>query len=472
MNLPNLSRRQLLATVGALALTPGCATSRFRSGIHEIELVTRLAVAALRAAPQPGVAVWTYGGRVPGPEIRLVQGSRLRVNVLNQLPEDTTVHWHGVRVPISMDGVPFLTQPPIQPGHQFTYEFDVRDAGTYWYHSHQKSAEQVERGLYGALIVEEREPITVDRDLTWVLDDWRLTREGQISGTFMHPTDVAHAGRIGNVVTLNGSVPGDVAIRRGERLRIRLINAANARIFGLVFDGHDPLVVAIDGQPVTPHAPPNRQIILAPGMRVDLVLDAVGEAAKRYAVGDIFYPRAAYDLLHLRYGDAGLRERLLSTPVRLAPNPLAEPDMNALTAHEIRFQGGMMGSLHGATLDGKPMNMMGLMRAGKAWAVNGVVAGGHSHEPALTLRRGQSYLLALVNDTRWHHPIHLHGHSFRVLRRNGRPTPHQEWQDTVLMAPDERVDVALVADNPGDWMLHCHILEHQDGGLMTVARVA
>ena len=243
-------------------------------------------------------------------------------------------------------------------------------------------------------------------------------------------------------------------------------------LFQQLFERHDPLIIAIDGQPVTPHAPPERQVVLAPGMRIDLVLDAVGDTGKRYAIGEVFYPRAAYDLLHLQYGDAALRERLLSTPVQLALNPLAEPDLKAATTHEIRFQGGMMGNLHGATLDGQPMSMMGLMRAGKAWAVNGVVAGGHSHEPALSLRLGQSYLLALVNDTRWHHPMHLHGHSFRVLRRNGRPTPHLEWQDTVLMAPNERVDVALVANNPGDWMLHCHILEHQDGGMMTIVRVA
>lgn len=114
--------------------------------------------------------------------------------------------------------------------------------------------------------------------------------------------------------------------------------------------------------------------------------------------------------------------------VRLAPNPLAEPDVKAATRHEIRFEGGMMGNMHGATLDGKPMNMMGFLRAGKAWAVNGVVAAGHSHEPTLSLRLGQPYLLSLVNDTRWHHPIHLHGHSFRYcgamaglpLIRNGR----------------------------------------------------
>ncbi len=216
----------------------------------------------------------------------------------------------------------------------------------------------------------------------------------------------------------------------------------------------------------------DRQILLAPGMRVDLVLDAVGEPGKRYAVGDVFYPRSAYDFADLHYGDTALREQMMTTPVQLQPNPLAEPDMSALKKHELRYQGGMMGNLHSATLDGKPTDMRGLMRAGKAWAVNGVVAAGHSHEPVLVLRRGQSYLLALINDTQWHHPIHLHGHSFRVLSRNGRPTRHQEWQDTVLMGPQERVEIALVADNPGDWMLHCHILEHQGGGMMAVVRVA
>jgi len=140
-------------------------------------------------------------------------------------------------------------------------------------------------------------------------------------------------------------------------------------------------------------------------------------------------------------------------------------------SHELRFEGGMHGGLHRAQIDGRTVEFMSLLRAGKAWAVNGVVADSHVHEPVLTLRRGQAYRLALVNDTRWHHPMHLHGHAFRVISRNGRPTRHREWQDTVLMAPDERVEVAFVADNPGDWMLHCHILEHQDGGMMAVVRV-
>jgi FtsP/CotA-like multicopper oxidase with cupredoxin domain len=112
------------------------------------------------------------------------------------------------------------------------------------------------------------------------------------------------------------------------------------------------------------------------------------------------------------------------------------------------------------------------MRHDGVWTVNGVSASGHVMEPMLTLSRGRGYLLALHNDTAWHHPIHLHGHSFRVVSRDGRPTRYREWQDTVLMAPDERVEVALVADNPGDWMIHCHILEHQAAGMMGVIRVA
>ena len=115
--------------------------------------------------------------------------------------------------------------------------------------------------------------------------------------------------------------------------------------------------------------------------------------------------------------------------------------------------------------------MMEMMRNGKAWTVNGVAATGHVMDPILTLARNRSYILALDNQTAWYHPIHLHGHSFRVISRNGEPTRHKEWQDTVMMAPREQVEIAFVADNPGGWMFHCHILEHQAGGMMGVIQV-
>ena len=139
-----------------------------------------------------------------------------------------------------MDGVPHLTQPPIAPGETFVYEFDVPDAGTYWYHPHERSFEQVGRGLYGPLIVEEREPIQVDRDVTWVLDDWRLLPDAQISDDFGNFMDASHNGRVGNTVTVNGRILETFPVRAGERLRLRLINAANARIFALEFQDHRP----------------------------------------------------------------------------------------------------------------------------------------------------------------------------------------------------------------------------------------
>jgi FtsP/CotA-like multicopper oxidase with cupredoxin domain len=472
----SLGRRRFLVggatAAAALALPWGLASRSASAGVREFALSPQPGEAGLLGPVRRPVAIWGYGGQVPGQPIRVRQGERLRVVVNNRLAEETTVHWHGLRVPNDQDGVPHLTQKPIAPGERFTYEFDVPDAGTFWYHPHQRSFEQVGRGLYGPLIVEEATPIRVDRELVWVLDDWRLTREGQLSDSFGHPHDMSHGGQVGNTVTVNGVLPGPVPLRRGERIRLRLINAANARTFALNFQGHAPKIIAIDGQPVTPHAPADGRVVLGAAMRMDLVLDAMAAPGTRHAVRDEFFQGMEYDLLELVYSDKPLRERALQTPIQLPPNPLAEPDLEQAKLHEVRFEGGMMGDLSHAKMDGKRVGMMQMMHSGKAWAVNGVVATGHIHEPMLTLTRGGSYRLKLINDTAWHHPIHFHGHSFRVLSRNGRPTAHREWQDTVLMNPNERVEIAFVADNPGDWMFHCHILEHQAAGMMGVIRVA
>ena len=192
--------------------------------------------------------VWAYNDRIPGPIIRARRGERLRARVRNHLSQPTTVHFHGIRMPNAMDGVPFVTQPPIDPDGSFVYDFVLPDAGTYWYHPHFNSSEQVGRGLAGALVVEEHAPIAVDRDIVWVLDDWRLDQSAAIAGRFGHPHDLSHNGRIGNTVTVNGRLPTDFAVRSGERIRLRLINVANARIFGLRFDGHSPRVIALDGR--------------------------------------------------------------------------------------------------------------------------------------------------------------------------------------------------------------------------------
>lgn len=446
-----------MVAAAGLALAPSAqgAASRLperilRAGRGRIPLV---------GGAYPETEVWCYEGSVPGPELRYRQGERLRVTVENQLPLDTTVHWHGVRLPNAMDGVPHLTQPPIRAqGGRFIYEFDLPDAGTYWYHPHLGSAEQVGRGLYGALVVEERAPPDVDRDLVWMLGDWRLRPDAQISADFGGFMDASHAGRIGNTVSVNGRVPEAFEVRAGERIRLRLINAASARIFALDFRGHEPWVIALDGQPVVPFRPEQGRVVLGPAMRADIILDCAGEPGAAYPVVDDFYPRRAYRVLDLRYASAGKRGKERGAVPQLAPNALPEPDLARAERHVVTFGGGMMGRM--------PREHRGM-----AWTVNGKAVAGHDHEPLLALARGSSHVLELVNDTAWHHPIHLHGHVFRVLSRDARPNPRREWLDTVLLAPRGRAEIAFVADNPGSWMFHCHVLEHQESGLMAVIKV-
>ena len=471
------TRRQFLAGCAALSIAAGSRPAvGAESTAHHLEIEAAKTARSLLGSKWPQTEVWTYSGQLPGPTIRLRQDQRLKAAIANKLDEETTVHWHGLRIPNAMDGVPHLTQKPIAPGETFLYDFVVPDAGTYWYHPHQHSFEQVGRGLYGALIVDEAEPIRVDRDLVWLLDDWRLAKSGQISDTFGNRHDAAHNGRVGNVVTVNGRLPGDVALRRGERIRLRLINAANARIFSLEFKGHRPIVIALDGQPVAPHAPDDGVVLLGPAMRVDLILDASAKSGDRFAVHDRFYAGLEYRLLDLTYDDEPLRQRVPDWPMDLPANPIPEPDLSSAERHEITFQGGMMGGMVMRDMDisvepGRMKAMQQMMHDGKVWFINGVAAEGHVMDPMLILQRGRSHVLAMTNATAWHHPIHLHGHSFRVIARNRVPTRFREWQDTVLMAPRESVEIAFVADNPGDWMFHCHILEHQAAGMMGVIRV-
>jgi FtsP/CotA-like multicopper oxidase with cupredoxin domain len=474
------TRRTLLAGLAAAALAPSPRAGAEEKRVRTVALRPAPARLRLAGAANPATDVWAYNGAVPGPLIRARIGDRLSVEVENALADETTVHWHGLRVPNSMDGVPHLTQKPIAPGQRFVYEFDLKDSGTYWYHPHANSAEQVERGLAGALIVDEAQPPEVDAEWLWVLKDWRLTPAGAIAGGFGNLHDKAHAGRLGNTVTVNGAVPETVAGRAGNRVRLRLVNAANGRVFALGFGALKPVVVALDGHAVPPHAPPGERVVLGPGMRADLVLDLAGLPGAVLPVIDDFFPRQAYKLLDIVLAEAAPEGRAGAPVSAPAPNALPEPDLAAARRHTIVMAGGARGRLAEAELDGKVQSLRDIAQQGYAWALNGKVtrADRHDHHaPMLVLKRGESCLLSFVNDTAWHHPMHLHGHVFRVVARGAasegapKPTPHREWRDTALVAPGERVDIAFVADNPGDWMLHCHILEHQAAGMMTTVRV-
>ncbi len=502
----------------------GIALPAWPAGAAEDErrLTAAPGQAFLLGEGRPPTSVWAYDGKVPGPVLRIPQGEPVRIVVENRLAEGTTVHWHGVRLPIAMDGVPGISQPPIAPGDTFVYEFTPPDAGTFWYHPHVDGLQQIGRGLSGALIVEERKPPAVDRELLWMIADWRLGNDGQIAVGFGNRMEAMMSGRVGSTVTLNGRVSAREPVRAGERVRLRLVNGALARIMRLRFEGHRPVVVAIDGQPCDPHEPEDGRLLLGPAMRMDLIVDMLGEPGQRYRILDDFYDGLAYTLTWLTY-DPGppLRARPLEPPTALPPNPLPEPDIAAAERHELVIQGGMMGGgamaglggmmgngqsnggmmgggmmsccgmsgggskssgmmTNGGTMGGGGMmggsEGMGMAGMGSAsWAINGRSMTGDGQAgmaPLLTLQLGRSYVLTLRNRTAWWHPMHLHGHSFRVLSRNGAAVPHRQWGDTVLVSPREAVEVAFVADNPGDWMLHCHVMDHQVAGLMAILRIA
>lgn len=471
----NVSRRTFLQCGASFALATIAGPRIAQAGSPaEYRLRASPSVVHLAGDKDAITEVLAYNGSVSGPVLRLKQGEPVRLIVDNELDQDTTVHWHGIRVPNTMDGVPGLTQPPIRAGETFTYEFTPPDAGTFWYHPHANSLQQIGRGLAGALIVEEREPIAVDRDLLWVLQDWRLTKEGQIAEGFGSMMDAAMAGRVGNTITINGSSPSDLAVRAGERIRLRLANAALARIMAFSFEGHRPVIIAIDGQPCEPNTPVDGRIVIGPAMRVDLLLDMQGDPGHTYAIIDDFYDGLSYSLTNIAYAKERQRPAPPNATLILPDNPLPEPNFSNAAKQEIVLQGGMMG---GGKLKGVGgMNGMAMpgMNGGPVWAINGMSMTGDGQsdmQPLFALKRGETCLLSMRNETAWPHTMHIHGFSMLMLRRNGNPVPHRQWQDTVLMAPKDTVDCAFVADSPGNWMLHCHITDHQMAGLMTVFQV-
>jgi FtsP/CotA-like multicopper oxidase with cupredoxin domain len=469
-------RRRALKALGSLAGAPLCALFPVRATAQSAIGGT----CALRAAPAtvallgnagPPTNVWAYNGSVPGPMLRVRQGDTLRVRVANDLAEATTVHWHGLRLPNAMDGVPMVTQDPIAAGGTFDYAFACPDAGTFWYHPHQRSHVQVALGLAGVLIVEEPVAPDVDRDVVWVLDDWRLNRDGQLVADFDSMFDASHAGRIGNTVTINGALPDRFDVVPGERIRLRLVNVANARIFALRFEGHAPYVIAHDGMPCEPYLLRQARVLLGPGMRVDLVLDATAAPGATFRVIDDFFPNDAYEVVTLAYGAqaaSGAGVRPAGERLKLPPNPVPPPDTDRAIRHALTLSGGMMGG-------GMMGSMMGGMTGmGAVWALNGLSAteAMSGHDPLFTMERGRTHVIAIDNRTAWWHPIHLHGHSFRIVARNGRSLTRRDLCDTTLIPPRESAEIAFVADNPGDWMLHCHVLEHQATGMMATYRVA
>ena len=420
-----------------------------------------LTAAPLDVQLKPGLRehAWGYNGSVPGPTLRVRAGDLVRVTLRNRLPVGTTIHWHGLAVANGEDGVAGLTQQPVPPGADATYAFLATTAGTYWYHSHERGSEQVDRGLYGALVVDPAGG-PAEADGVAVLDEWPLGRSMPNApgrGDFNLETYTTYSvnGRTGPAIAPLSFTPG-------RPYRLRVVNAGYA-VHLVHVDGATPAIAALDGHEVS--GPPTSSAIpIAPGERVDLLWTPADQpAALRLEEG---WPPADEVTLPLRPAGvaAGVLPPAAHHPVLdlyAYPAAAAEPAWPAGAAPTRTFD------LHlGQSAAGGSMPGMGTM-AGEAFTINGQA---FPNTPDLVVSDGDLVELRIFNDSRVEHSIHLHGHVLQVLARNGAPVAGVLVKDTVLVLPGTSVVVGFRADNPGWWMLHCHQLYHSAAGMMAILR--
>jgi FtsP/CotA-like multicopper oxidase with cupredoxin domain len=417
--------------------------------VVEIDLEARVApVDFLAVAP---TEAWTYDGSVPGPLLRATAGDRVIVHFHNALPEPTTMHWHGLRIPASMDGAPGTSQAEIAPGETFDYDFVVPDAGTYWYHPHVRSAAQVGSGLYGPLVIApaEGEPEGVGDELVLVLSDVSLDGDAQLQPPDVSGDTATLFGREGNTMLVNGRVLPTLQARAGLPQRWRLVNAAKSRYFQLELADHRFTRIGGDGG-VIEHPVQTERLLLTPGERADVVVVPRGAPGTDLELRWLPYDRG--------YGTADFREPEPIIRIRLGSEEEAEtPPLPALSRVIPPLE------LAGATEVALELTRND---AGASFAlgINGVPS--WEAEP-LHAVVGETQIWTVKNTIDWAHPFHLHGFFFQVLEEPSGFRAPLEWKDTVDVPVDTTVRFAVrYDDRPGMWMFHCHILDHADAGMM------
>jgi FtsP/CotA-like multicopper oxidase with cupredoxin domain len=416
--------------------------------VVEVKLTAQLA--EVEISPGKRVQAWTYDGGLPGPLIKTRVGDRLIVHFTNQLKEPTTVHWHGVRVPIEMDGVPGISQPEVKQGESFTYDFVVRDAGLYWYHPHVMSAAQVGFGLYGALLVEDPDDgVGVADQVTLVLSDIGFDAKGQLEPADSGGSAGMVFGREGEYVLVNGRNRPVLRARPGAPQRWRIVNAAKSRFFYLDLEGQSFTVIGADGG--LQERPQETDLLLVtPGERVDVIVAPKGKAGTPLTLRAMLYNRG--------YGSVEYRavEEVLS---------LEFTKEAAVTAPPVRVSRSIApATIEGATVVNVDLTLPPMQNNKSEFRVNG--APFWKAKP-YSAKLGEPQLWVVKNDTEWDHPFHLHGFFFQVIDDNGQPVRPLALKDTVNVPMKKTVRLLVTFDErPGEWMFHCHILDHADGGLM------
>ncbi|MEV7585201.1 multicopper oxidase family protein [Streptomyces erythrochromogenes] len=420
------------------------------------------------------VRSWAYGDRLPGQEVRATAGGTLSLTLANNLPEATSLHWHGLALRNDMDGVPGLTQRDIAPGGSFAYKFAVTHPGTYWFHPH--TGVQQDRGLYAPLIVEDpKEPLSYDKEWVVVLDDWidgvdgatpdavlaelRKGMSTRGAGGAVHGRTYVHMGGesdvlgkdAGDVVyphyLVNGRVPEDPSVftaRPGDRIRLRIVNAGGDTAFRIALGGHELTVTHTDGFPVE-HATA-RSLLLGMGERYDVLVTAQ----------DGVFPLTA-----LAEGKDGSALAVLRTGTGTAPTAATRPaelEARPLMADALRAAGAAVLARR------EPDRTLQIRLTGSMsrynWAFDGTPYTPDQRHP---VKAGERVRLEFRNATPMWHPVHLHGHTFALGTEPGGAR-----KDTAIVLPGGRLTADFDADNPGLWMTHCHNVYHSESGMMTV----
>lgn len=473
-----------LAAVGLLAvILSGCLSKEKESipnsassaktvnmtAIRQTEFTLTAQASNLEVEPGKTLPVWTFNNSVPGPEIRVKQGDKVKITLKNELPEPVSIHWHGVPVPNAMDGIPGVTQNAVQPGQSFTYEFVANVLGTYWYHSHQDSVNQIDRGLYGAFIVEAKDN-QATRDYTLMLDEWVSSGSGSNSGGMkmgnMSDMDHSKMNNVGHnmnmydLLTINGksgTAIEKLTVKQGDKVRLRLINAGY-KSHTLHLHGHDWKVTATDGQPINNPQPLKDSLLaIAPGERYDVEFEANNPGQW---------------VLEAHGNEPGIKGMKIKiaydgvTEIKDQPNDVAldlplfdwarygQPSKSAFTldqTYDVEYT----------------MNLNTDAKNGELiYTINGKT---FPNTDSIQVKKGDKVKVRLVNNSASdNHPMHLHGHFFQVLSKNGKPLEGSPIvKDTLNLKPGEEYIVAFEADNPGDWMFHCHDLHHASAGMVT-----
>lgn len=463
------------------------------------------------------ITAWTYNGTVPGEQIRVKEGEAVSVTLKNKLKEPVSIHWHGIPLSNKMDGIPGVTQDAVPPGKEFKYEFVADTPGTYWYHSHQDGVNQLDKGLYGTIIVESKDDAKYNRDYTLVLDEWQsnptemnmggssdknqdkestskgknndgmegmdMSGNGNMKGMDTNKEDKKGTGdqkdssnnkdsnsmpgmsgmddmSSYDIYTINGKTyekSKPLKVKKGDLVKLRFVNAGYK-----AHQIHIPVkykITNVDGQPVNqPSEQGDRKILeVAPGERYDVEFTATGEDFTIDCHGNMEAAKG----MQIDVDDETGNKTIIDSAKTTGNINIANLGKSTSSQFSLDDKFDVEYNMDlGTQMSSNEMQ----------YTINGKA---YPNVPPLKVEKGDKVKVTLknVSEDKVNHPMHLHGHFFQVLSKNGKPfTGAPIVKDTLNVKPGETYEVAFLADNPGNWLFHCHDLHHASSGMVQVVK--